>query len=83
LDKTGLINDIFLSVYRIDLGRKGLSSDGKEHEGRISYENGISSALNAFKEAQSLANCQIIMRLYQRKGKKCLIIKRSNSEIGF
>jgi hypothetical protein len=43
------------------LGRKGLSSDGKEHEGRISYENGISSALAAFKEAQSLADCQIII----------------------
>jgi hypothetical protein len=43
------------------LGRKGLAADGKEHQGRISFENGISSSLVAFQEAQTTADCELLI----------------------
>jgi hypothetical protein len=39
----------------IDQGRKWLDTDGLEHEGRISYRTGLSLALAAFKDAQTIA----------------------------
>jgi hypothetical protein len=54
MEQAGLINSIFFAAETIDFGRKGLSTDGKEHEGRISYEDGISSALTAFQKASNL-----------------------------
>jgi hypothetical protein len=42
-----LLNKIVISVSDLDVGRKGLSTDGEEHEGRIFYEKGINgSAVN-------------------------------------
>ncbi|MDR3147648.1 MAG: hypothetical protein LBU00_04640 [Treponema sp.] len=35
------------------MGRKGFATNGKEHEGRVFYEQGISLALSVFQEAQS------------------------------
>jgi hypothetical protein len=52
MDLAGLLNKVFQAVVDIDTGRKGLSTDGEEHNGRIHYENGISAALSAFQEAQ-------------------------------
>jgi hypothetical protein len=51
MDLTGLINSVLLSTRNIDVGRKGVATDGSEHEGRISYEKGISTASAAFLEA--------------------------------
>jgi len=53
LDKTGLVSSIADAAVAIDFGRKGFATRGKEHEGRLSYERGISEALSAFKEAQT------------------------------
>jgi hypothetical protein len=61
MDLPGLINKVFFSVENIDLGRKGAATDGKEHAGRISYEDGISSALTSFEEAQTSADPQTLI----------------------
>jgi hypothetical protein len=44
LDLDGLIAKIAGCVADIDIGRKGLATDGEEHVGRLSYEAGISAA---------------------------------------
>jgi hypothetical protein len=49
------------ATVSIDSGRKGFATWGKEHEGRISYERGISVAMSAFKEAQAAADPQTII----------------------
>jgi hypothetical protein len=56
LDRTGLVSRISQAAINIDFGRKGFAIDGKEHEGRISYERGISVALSSFKDAASTAD---------------------------
>jgi hypothetical protein len=61
MDPTGLVNEIFQAVVDIGFGRKGLSTDGKEHDGRIAYETGITRAAGAFKEAQSSADPQTLI----------------------
>jgi len=61
MDLIGLINDILESVNTIDKGRQGLKTNGEEHEGRLHYETGISEALNAFKNALSSTDPQIIL----------------------
>jgi len=53
LDPAGLINSITLAAYNIDKGRKYLATDGLEHAGRIFYEEGISTALDTFKNSQA------------------------------
>jgi hypothetical protein len=45
----------------IDMGRQGLATDGKEHEGRIAYETGITGVLKAFEEAQTTADPQTLI----------------------
>ena len=61
MDKTGLVSSIVEAALAIDFGRKSFATKGKEHEGRLSYERGISEALSAFKDAQSAADPQIIL----------------------
>ena len=56
MDPTGLVAKIIAAVAYIDAGREGLDTDGQEHKGRISYENGISSALLIFQEVQSIGD---------------------------
>jgi hypothetical protein len=58
---TGLINNIYEAAAAIDAGRKGFATRGKEQEGRINYEDGITSALSAFQEAQTTADPQTII----------------------
>ena len=57
----GLINRITTATARIDYGRKGFAIIGKEREGRISYEEGIATAMTAFQEAQASADPQTIL----------------------
>jgi hypothetical protein len=45
----------------IDSGRKGFATRGKEQEGRINYEDGIATAMTAFKEAQASADPETIL----------------------
>ena len=61
MDPTGLLSKIYDAALSIDLGRKGFATRGKEQEGRISYEDGISAALAAFKEAEVSADPQTII----------------------
>ena len=49
LDLNGLAHRIYQAAIYIDAGRKGFATRGKEQEGRISYEDGITEALSAFK----------------------------------
>jgi hypothetical protein len=56
-----LLSSIYESVINIDAGRKGFATRGKEQEGRISYEKGISEAMSAFKEAQTTADPETIL----------------------
>ena len=58
---TGLVNSIITATSNIDLGRKGFATKGKAEEGRIFYEDGIATALAAFKEAQATADPQTII----------------------
>ena len=58
MDITGLVYSIMTATASIDSGRKGFATRGKEQEGRISYEKGISVAMSAFKEAQTTADPQ-------------------------
>jgi hypothetical protein len=38
-----------------------LATDGKEHQGRLSYESGISSALTTFQETKITAKCELLI----------------------
>jgi len=59
---TGLLDDIYTATTAIGLGRKGIATRGKEHEGRISYEDGIDTAMSAFMEAKATADPETIIR---------------------
>jgi hypothetical protein len=61
MDLTGLLSNILISGARIDSGRKGLKTDGGEHEGRLNYEKGIAEASLSFSQALSTANPQTIL----------------------
>jgi hypothetical protein len=52
LDRIGLRNKIYASVEAIYKGREWLNTEGSEGAGRISYNDGLSHALEAFREAQ-------------------------------
>ena len=59
--RIGLVNSVYEAAANIDLGRKGFAARGKAEEGRISYEDGIATALSAFKEAQCTSDPQTII----------------------
>jgi hypothetical protein len=61
LAKIGLVDRIHAAAFSIDFGRKGFAIIGKEREGRISYEKGISEAMAAFREAQATADPETII----------------------
>jgi hypothetical protein len=61
LDLAGFILKIHDAAAAIDFGRKGFATKGKAEEGRISYEEGITKAMSAFKEAQTSADAQILL----------------------
>jgi len=61
LEATGLLNSIILGASDIDNGRKCLATDGLEHNGRLFYEQGISTTFCAFKDAQSSADPQTMI----------------------
>ncbi len=56
MDLIGCIASITSATTKIDYGRKGFAIEGKEREGRISYEDGISESMLAFQEAQISAD---------------------------
>jgi len=56
-----LLSSVYEAALRIDLGRKGFATRGKEQEGRIFYEDGIAEAMSAFQEAQTSADPKILI----------------------
>lgn len=61
MDLIGFLDDIVDLSNKIDMGRKGLTIDGREHEGRLNYERGISGTLDSFKTAQLTADPKTII----------------------
>jgi hypothetical protein len=61
LDIPGLVNRVNNAAISIDVGRKGFAIEGKEREGRINYELGISNAMIAYQEAQLSADPQALV----------------------
>jgi len=61
----GLLGDVYAATIAIDYGRKGFATRGEEHEGRISYEKGITLAMSAFVEAKATADPGTIVRAEQ------------------
>ena len=61
LDQAGLLNSILSGAANIDKGRKYFTIDGLEHAGRLSYEDGISIALDTFKKAQISTDPQTLI----------------------
>ena len=61
MDLAGLLNSIVLGAFNIDKGRKNLATDGLEHTGRLSYEDGTSIALDVFKNTQVSADPQTMI----------------------
>jgi len=58
---TGLLNSVIKSVAQIDEGRNGLATDGKEHEGRLSYEKGLADASDIFSKVVATNDPKTIM----------------------
>jgi len=56
-----LVNNVYLSVFQIDAGRKAWATKGKEAESRVSYEEGIDLAMSSFKDAQTSADPQTLI----------------------
>jgi hypothetical protein len=65
LAKIGLINSVLNAVINLDSGRRGFATDGKEHEGRLSYEDGIATAMASFQEAQTTGDCETLIQAEQ------------------
>ena len=61
MDPAGLLDNIILAADNIDKGRKYLTTDGLEHAGRLSYEDGISIAHDTFAKAQASADPQTMI----------------------
>jgi hypothetical protein len=49
------------AVEAIYVGRKGLDTDGGEHEGHISYKLGLSNASKAFSDASNCSDAEVLM----------------------
>jgi hypothetical protein len=61
MEKTGLIDDIGSSAVLIARGRKSMTIDGEERNGRISFENGHALARKTFQEALASENVEFIL----------------------
>jgi len=61
MDLAGLLDNIVLAALNIDKGRKNLTLDGFEHAGRLFYEDGITTTLDIFKNAQASADPQTMI----------------------
>jgi hypothetical protein len=57
----GLATRVSRAVVNIDTGRKGFALEGKERQGRISYEGGISEAMSVFQEIALSADAYSII----------------------
>jgi hypothetical protein len=61
MDPNSFLDNLVFYANRIDAGRKGFVTNGEEHVGRLSYEEGIDGSLTCFREAQVSADCRMIV----------------------
>jgi hypothetical protein len=61
MDLTSFLVNLVDCAVHIDAGRKGLATTGEEPEGHTRFDQGISGALTAFKEAEADGNPQILV----------------------
>jgi hypothetical protein len=54
LDQTGFLDEIIASATNIYEGRRGLDTDGSEHEGRVNYRSSLAVALDTFQQVRML-----------------------------
>jgi len=86
MDPTGLADKIVLSAKLLDIGRKGLATDGQEHVGRLDYEKGINGLSVAFQESLDSHDPKLIVQsdlLYQRQELEfsCQVARESATSI--
>ena len=61
MDLTGLLANIVSGSNNINIGRKNLATDGFEHLGRLSYEDGIAAVQAAFIGAKESGDPHIMI----------------------
>lgn len=61
MELAGFLNKLTKFSNNIDIGRKGLATDGEEHRGRVFYERGIAGSLKLFQQAKTTSDPQIII----------------------
>ncbi|MDR1787425.1 MAG: hypothetical protein LBR16_03120 [Treponema sp.] len=59
MDRVGLLDNIGTSVTRVYQGRAWLDTEGREGDGRVSYNKGLSLALASFQTVQANAACDL------------------------
>jgi hypothetical protein len=61
MEKTGLTNNITTGASLIARGRKSMTVDGEERNGRINFENGHTLARQTFQEALASGDVELIL----------------------
>jgi Zn-dependent M28 family amino/carboxypeptidase len=61
MEKNGLQDSITEAVADIAEGRKGLETDGKEHEGRLAFEKGVAKARAIFAEVLASGDVELML----------------------
>jgi hypothetical protein len=61
MEKSGLQSRITNAVSKIAEGRKGLETDGEEHEGRLLFEDGIAKARAIFAEVLASGDVELML----------------------
>ncbi|MCL2125557.1 MAG: hypothetical protein FWH33_06170 [Oscillospiraceae bacterium] len=56
MDRIGLLDSVIISEADIAQGRIWLNTDGMEREGRISYQRGLTMAIDTFKTVQKVTS---------------------------
>lgn len=61
MEKIGLIADMSDAVEQIAVGRTGLETDGREHDGFIEFSEGINKASVLYTEAANSGDCELMI----------------------
>jgi hypothetical protein len=61
MDKAGLTDRVTDAVLNIAKGRRGLTTDGAEHEGRVLYESGLTDAALFFDEVYRSKDVELLL----------------------
>jgi hypothetical protein len=61
MEKTGFADRVIEAVLTIAAGRRGLTKDGEEHDGRVLYELGLSDAATFFDEVYQAEDVDLML----------------------